>query len=128
VTDAALQMYANLVGFREGDKAIEIDIADIAGLSIEDGAPTLRRRRLAAIRQLERASRIGHELVDHKFGFACNSIHDVVDADRAGNVVDEIDQPPHADQREHHGSRHGRDGVRTGAAVCVRRAAPPCSR
>jgi hypothetical protein len=33
LTDAALQMHANLVGFRQINQAIDIDIADIAGLS-----------------------------------------------------------------------------------------------
>ena len=70
----------------------------------------LRRTRLVAIRQRERTPRKGHELVDDQFGFASNSIYDVVDADRAGNVVDEVDQPPHTDQRKQHRPCHGRDG------------------
>jgi hypothetical protein len=33
----------------------------------------------------------------------------VVDADRVGNVVDEVNKPSHTDQREHHRPGHGRD-------------------
>ena len=85
LTDAALQMHANLVGFRKDNKAIDIDIADIAGLPIEDGRPVLCRRHFAAIRKLERTPWIGHELVDDQLGFARNSIHNVIDADREGD-------------------------------------------
>jgi len=107
--DTALQMHANLIGFCERNQPIDVDIADVAGLSIEDGASGLRGSRLAALRQPERALPKRHELVDDQLGLTRDPIHDVVDADGVGNVVDEVDQPSHADQGEHHRPRHGRD-------------------
>lgn len=81
LTNAALQMHTNAVGLRKGNKAIDIDIADIAGLPIENGTPVFCRRSPVPIWQRKRAPRIGHEFVDDQLSFARNSIHDGINAD-----------------------------------------------
>ena len=44
LADATFQKHANAIGLRQRNKVFDIDIADIAGLPIEDGAVLCRRR------------------------------------------------------------------------------------
>ena len=80
LADATFQIYASTVGLSQRDQVFDIDIADIAGLLIEDDA-VFWRRHLAPIRQGKRATRIGHEFIDDQLGLSRNSIHDMIYAD-----------------------------------------------
>ena len=80
LADATFQIYANAVGLSQRNQVFDFDIADIAGLPIEDGA-VLCRRRFAPTRQGKRATRVGHEFIDDLLGFSRNSIDDVIYAD-----------------------------------------------
>lgn len=96
-------------GLRDGDELANVDEADVAGVRTEDRRLVSRQRRLAALLQGECPARIGHELADHQFGFARQPIHNVVDADRLRDVIDEIDEPADTDQRQLHRTRDARD-------------------
>ena len=96
-------------GLRDGDELADVDEADVAGVRTEDRRLVSRQRRLAALLQGECPARIGHGFADHQFGFARQPIHNVVDADRLRDVIDEIDEPADTDQRQQHRTRDARD-------------------
>ncbi len=73
LADATLQIYASPVVLSQRNQVFDIDIADIAGLPIEDDA-VFWRRHLAPIRQGKRATRIRHEFTDDPLGLSRNSI------------------------------------------------------
>jgi hypothetical protein len=61
LADAAVKMHADAVGLREGNKATDIDIADVARLPIENGSSVLCRGYLVPLRQGKQPPRIGHD-------------------------------------------------------------------
>ena len=68
-------------------------------------------RDLADVASLRRSGSVrpGHHLADHHLSFRSDPVHDVVDADRAGDVMDKEQQPADADQRQQHRPQHRGD-------------------
>jgi hypothetical protein len=73
---ATFAIYTNAVGLRQRDEVFDIDMPNIAGFLIKDGA--LCRRRFIPIWQGKRSTWIGHEFIDDALGFSRNSIYDVI--------------------------------------------------
>ena len=47
-----------------------------------------------------------HEHVNNEYGLSRDAIDNVINADGARDVIDEENQPAHANQRKHHGDKH----------------------
>jgi hypothetical protein len=116
---------SNVIVLRQGDQASRIDKADVPGGLAKDGHfARVRSQRFRILHVVVQPVRPGHNLIDHGFRFYRNSVDNVIDTDGLRDVVNEEEQQPDADQRQHHRAQDGgdwREGVRQRARRRQRR-------
>ncbi len=109
MSNAAFQAQTYPVFLCERAQPRDVDKADIAGFTARYHFLEFPREHADGLIGLLRSATRRHQSVDDKLRLAPNAVDDVVDADRVGDVKDEIYEHADANRGEQHRSRHRQD-------------------